>query len=153
MMARWRLYAQLAMPDTVLGWMELIGMLFFPIVSAVGIYFFLKHGQADNQRDINGLGERVKELELGAERRNTRLNTVESLLANQDKDIRDSQGDIQRMNTMIENFRTEQHEMKLEIIAFISKRTDEIGRAVHKLDVDVAVLSEQVKDSKRRDDR
>ena len=145
--------AQLALPETALGWFELIGFL----VLYIGAFLALRHKQAATEKDVNGLGERVKDLELGAERRNTRLNVAETLLTNQDKDIRDAQADIARIENMIENFRTEQHEMKEEIIGFMSQRTHEITTSVHDLDKRVAVMQSAMdrltRDHERREGR
>ena len=149
--------AQQFLPTSASDWLEIIALIVTWTLALSALYWAGRRRADRMDGDINGLGDRVKELELGAERRNTRLNTVESLLSNQDRDIRDSQGDIQRMNAMIENFRTEQHEMKEEIIGFMSQRTHEITTSVHDLDKRVAVMQSHIerltKDNERRDGR
>ena len=153
MMTRWMMTMQLALPDTALGWFELAAF----VVVYVTAFVTLKLTQRQQGKDLNGLGDRVKDLELGAERRQTQINTVSQLLAGQDNALRDAQKDIAHIETWQENFQREQQQMKEDIIGFISQRTSEITTAVHDLDKRVALLQHDMertrKDNERRDNR
>jgi uncharacterized protein YoxC len=141
---RWTLM-QFAMPTSLLDWMELIGMIVFPVTAAIGIYHMLKTKQENNSKDIDGLGGRVKELELAGERRNTRIQAVEVIVSRHGTDISRLSEEMGELRQAVSSFSSSQHDMKLEIIGFISERTSKIDQSVHEVDKRVAVLTEQVR--------
>jgi hypothetical protein len=82
---------------------------------------------------------------LAGERRNTRIQAVEVIVSRHGTDISRLSEEMGELRQAVSSFSSSQHDMKLEIIGFISERTSKIDQSVHEVDKRVAVLTEQVR--------
>ena len=136
-------------PDSIAGWLAL-----FLGLSAV---LAVLYGYAKGIAHLNGLGDRTKKLELAAERLDTENTNLKATVRDHDAEMRRTREDMSRVLTWMERAHTEQHEMKEELIGFISERLSKIDGAVHDLDKRLAVVQRDVeqltRDNERRDAR
>ena len=145
------------LPTTAVGWLEAIALIVMWTLSLSGLYWAGRRRADRMDADMNGLGDRVKILELGAERRETRIGGVETTVRDHEGEMRRTRDDIGRVMAWMERSHTEQHEMKEELIGFMSERLSKLDASVHDLDKRLAVVQRDVeqltRDNERRDAR
>lgn len=136
-------------PTTVAGWMAL----FLGLSAVVAVIY----GYAKGIAHLNGLGDRTKKLELASERLEADNINTKATVRDHEAEMRRTREDVSRVMAWMERSHTELHEMKEELIGFVSERLSKIDTAVHDLDKRVAIVQRDIeqfaRDQERRDGR
>jgi chromosome segregation ATPase len=169
-MMPWMPLLQFRLPETAADWFTLAGQAFVVVAGITAIVWRIRdHGRqiaawkkdgetpVATKSDLDGVGERVKALELSGERRETRLGAMEVTVRDHQKDLDRAREEMGQVRAWMERSHADIHDMKQEIVGFISERTSKIDTAVHDLDKRLAVVQRDVeqltRDNERRDAR
>lgn len=95
--------------------------------------------------DVNGLGERVDRVEGSDAKHSARLDIVEGTVRDHSRDMAHVAEQLGRTLTWVEQCGRDTQTMKEEIIGFASERFDKLTGQIGALTVQVAVVTEQVR--------
>ena len=98
--------------------------------------------------DVNGLGERVDRVEGEIVNQAARQGITEATVRDHSRDLSHAAEQLGRVMTWVEQCGRDTQVMKEEIIGFASQRFDTLSREIADVKIQVAVVTEQVREMK-----